>query len=110
MCASTALFTFMQDKDVSLREKVRFSVEALRNRHDLYIADFDKLDSEISEPYNAAPALPVSGGELYFVRDRYEALFRQQADFAMAVVNFVCKSDPDADSDLSHHDASPPHL
>lgn len=75
------------------------SATAQKDTHDSCIARFNKLDAEIAEPNNAAPALPVAGGELEFVRDRYEVIVRQKYDLAMAFADFFCKSDPDSDSD-----------
>lgn len=89
MYAATVLSIFIQEDDGSLENPVRVSVNALRNRHDLCIAEFVKLEAEIAYSYNAVPALPVDGGDLEFVRDRYEALVRQKTYLAMAVEGFV---------------------
>lgn len=84
-CAANDLVTFIQNENGSLGEAERVGTNALRNRHDLCIAEFDKLDAEIAEPYNAAPAFPVSGGDLEFVRDRYEDLVGQHNDLVMTM-------------------------
>lgn len=82
----------------------------MRKRHDFCIAGLDKLDAEIAEPYNGAPALPVTGGDLQFVRDRYEVFVRPQTYLVMAVADFLYKSDPEADRDWSLDEAPDMHV
>lgn len=84
ICASTALPNFTEEDDGSLGNSDRDSAGELRDAHDAAIPDFYKLGAEIAETHTSEPALPVSGGDLDFVRERYETRVRNQADLTMA--------------------------
>lgn len=90
MCAADAMSKFIEEYDGSLGKAERAIAGELRDTHDACIAEFNRLDSDIAEPYNSPPALYVAGDDLEFVRGRYEVLVRQEVDVSMATAYFFC--------------------
>lgn len=105
MCAAGAMDKFIEDDEGSLEKTERDRAGEMRDTQDDCTAEFDRLDAEIAELYHFETALSFKGGELDFVRDRYEVLVRKQEDLIMAVADFVCKVESDADSDWSQEEA-----
>lgn len=99
MCSSAALTSFMEVEDDSLAKADSGGAGEFQGGQDAAIADLDRLDAGIAEPYTSMPALPVSGGDLELLRERYGTLFRKKANLTMTGADFVCKSVPGVDSD-----------
>lgn len=78
MCATGALGNFIQEDEGCLEEAGRERAGDIRHTYDECAAEFEKLDSDITEPYQFAPSLLINGSELDFVCDRYEAPVREQ--------------------------------
>lgn len=80
---------FIEDDDGSMGERERSRAGALRDAHDALNAKLNKLDSGTIEPYHAAPALLVAGGDLFFVRDIFGVPVRQEADLDISVADLL---------------------
>ena len=99
MCAATDLSNFIDDDDGSLSEADRLSAKDCVLEHDACSLAFDNLDTALALIYNKAPKLPPNNTDLDFIRQKYEVLVRDHDDFSAATMDYVCKDDPDADSD-----------
>ena len=99
MCSVSDLSKFIDNDDGSLSEADRRSAKDRMLEHDACSRAFDNLDTALALTYNKAPKLPPNNTDLDFVRQRYEILVRDNDDLSAATMDYVCKDDPDADSD-----------
>ena len=100
MCAARELETFIGNDDGSLDEVTGTDARKIRDVHEACSDAFEDLDRELVDPYAQAPALPPQNADVDFVSARYFALVQQHDDSAMAVTDYMCKVDSDADGDV----------
>ena len=104
------LVAFIENDDGSLEDDARADAQRARDVHEAASDSFDTLDSELVDPYTRAPALPPTNADVEFVSARYFALLQEHDEAEMAVVDYTCKEDPDADSDGEEENIKKSHL
>ena len=99
MYAARELDVFIEKDDGSLDEGTRTEAQRIRIVHDACSDAFEALDKEMVDPYTQAPALPSLNAAVKFVSARYFALVQEHDEAQMAIADYICKEDSDADSD-----------
>lgn len=97
MSRGAALSKFIEEDDGSLEKRAEYSASTLRDAQNNCIADFGLLDAESMDPYSAAPALKVEGGDLDYVCVIYDALDGQQDDLFVSLSGIIIKPALDED-------------